>query len=480
MRIVSQWIILSTLIALICHVDSKNFAAQQIHDAGEEIDDGKSGDGDDDDDSDSQETTNDGWSSGDSKEEEEEDNQSESPKKDRQNAAGGRQTHAKDGSQQNMQVILDANKEFSSKVYPSMIQAVGADKNLICSILSLSTVMAMVREGAKGKTRQEIDTVLSLPESGVLEGYHAVMEKFGNNEQHFVMKAANKLYVADSFELNEDYKSRTMENFMAEAENIDFSHDKQAKETINKWTEEQTEGKIKNLFSSIDPASILVLVNAIYFKANWEFEFDKNRTIKSDFTLASGDQVKVDTMVNQRLKFHKMYPWHEAGCSVLRMYYSQNKTAMYVFRPYDDEDMEALAKVEQKLSGFDYSNFEERNFNDNLIAVDFVMMPKFKLETTHGKLVSILEGAGMVGLFGHGADLSGIGLGQMHVSQVVQKAFVKVDEEGTEAAAATGAVETPASIPPSFYADKPFAFVIRCEMSGLILFQGRVMDPRKS
>ncbi len=312
----------------------------------------------------------------------------------------------------------------------------------------------------------------------MLEGYRAVMEQFGNNE-HFVMKSANKLYVADRFELNEDYKSKTIENFRAEAENIDFSQAGQATETINKWVDDQTNGKIKDLFNNIDPTSVLVLVNAIYFKANWEFEFKKS-TYKLPFTLASGEQVEVDMILSPSNKTYRIHFWGETGCSVLRLHYSQKKTAMYVFVPDGKEDMEALGKVEQKLSGFDYSNFEGELESSLLIKMDNVRIPMFKLETTHEKLIGVLKNAGMVDLFGKAADLSGIGPAQIFISQLVQKAFVKVDEKGTEAAAATGAQEIDVSIKPHFYADRPFAFVIRCEMSGLILFQGRVMDPRKS
>ncbi len=125
-----------------------------------------------------------------------------SPQKDRQHAGGGK-IDAKEGWQA-VQAVVMANKEFSDKVYPAMVKAVGEDNNLICSILSLSTVLTMVREGAKGKTKEEMDSVLSLPDHGILEGYHAAMEKFKSNK-FYTIKAANKLYIGNDFELNQNY-----------------------------------------------------------------------------------------------------------------------------------------------------------------------------------------------------------------------------------------------------------------------------------
>ncbi len=182
----------------------------------------------------------------------------ESPKKDRQNTGKG--------SGWSIQTIVEANKEFSRKVYPEMVKAVGADKNFICSIFSLSAAMAMVREGAKGKTREEMDLVLSLPNDGALEGFRAALKKFQSNEYHTI-EAATKLYVDNKHELNPDYQSKVGSYFMAETESFDLSQQELAARTINGWVEENTDGKIKDILPTINEGDDAVLVNAASLSA---------------------------------------------------------------------------------------------------------------------------------------------------------------------------------------------------------------------
>ncbi len=496
MRALVLWIVLLYLFSVTSIVrGGKNFVAQLLHDPKVQDEDGKkSGSGIDSAEEDqssgdseeesSEESEEDGDSSG---EIEKENNSSrgsnggkaKSPKKDRQNTGGGK-IGAKGGWQET-QAVVEANKEFSSKVYPAMVKAVGEDNNLICSILSLSTVLTMVREGSKGKTKEEMDSVLSLPDHGILEGYNAALEKFKSNE-FYTIKAANKLYIGNDFELNQNYLTKTVDYFMAEAENIDFTREKETVGTINKWVEEKTNGKIKDLFSKLDPSTVMVLVNAIYFRADWESVFNQNNTRKSDFYLNPGETVQADTMFHYRSGTFRSYRWYDIDSNVLQMHYRGNKTAMYIFIQRGREVTGTnINYIEEKLSEFDYAVFQDGSQVSQ--SVHHMSLPKFKVETAHKRLVKVLSDAGMVSLFRNDADLSGISDVGLLVDQVVQKAFVEVDERGTEAAAASGISGVPMSLPigpqNDFYVDTPFVFVIRCEVTGLILFQGRVTDPTK-
>ena len=270
---------------------------------------------------------------------------------------------------------------------------------------------------------------------------------------------------------------------------MDFGQAEQSRTAINEWVEEQTNKKIKELIPerSIDASTKLILVNAIYFKADWDVKFCKSRTYEQDFHVSPTQKVQTD-MMHSTAKYGMLRSVTELnGATALEMPYKGKRMSMIFLLPaiglhatYSSlgDLEEAMLKVNDLNS---ILKFEQKSVVD-------VTLPSFKLESQLD-LVEPLKQLGMTDMFDEAkADFSGMTGGtnkHLFVSQVVQKAFIEVNEEGTEAAAATfvGFMETSAAgsppPPPRFTCDRPFMFLIRDNLTGMILFSGQVTDPTK-
>jgi serpin B len=246
-----------------------------------------------------------------------------------------------------------------------------------------------------------------------------------------------------------------------------------ARKTINAWVEKKTNGKIKDLISPgvLDSMTRLVLTNAIYFKGNWAKQFKENRTQDAPFTLADGKKIEV-AMMNQKAEFGYM---ETDTFQALELPYVDEELSMVILLP---KEIDALNEFEKALT--------TENLNQRLAEIHkcevVVFVPKFKT-TSQFSLADVLKSMGMKDAFSSDADFSGInGKRDLFISAVIHKAFVEVNEEGTEAAAATGVVMRLTSVGPAaipvFRADHPFLFLIRDNLSGSILFIGRVVNPK--
>ncbi|MBW2010870.1 MAG: serpin family protein, partial [Deltaproteobacteria bacterium] len=244
-----------------------------------------------------------------------------------------------------------------------------------------------------------------------------------------------------------------------------------ARITINKWVEQKTNDKIKELIKRgiLDPLVRLVLTNAIYFKGNWADRFDKNLTKDAMFHLLPGKSIKVP-MMNQKQKFG--YAEHE-NLQILELPYVGEDLSMLVLLP---KKVDGLTELENKLTTDNLKKWT-RHLGEREVRV---FLPKFEM-TSAFRLDKTLALMGMPDAFSMNADFSGMdGTQKLNISAVIHKAFIAVDEQGTEAAAATGVVIGVTSLPqpaPVFRADHPFMFLIRENLSKSILFFGRVVDP---
>jgi len=253
-------------------------------------------------------------------------------------------------------------------------------------------------------------------------------------------------------------------HYNGQFQSVNFSQSTAAAKIINDFVEQATRGKIKDLIdpSGLDGMTRLILVNAIYFKGSWQSKFMPQSTKQDKFYVKEGVEKMVD-MMHQKQKF--VYSADDS-MQVLGMPYVGEDVYMYVFLPKERFGLAALLK---SLNG---KKLMDTLANKNKEEV-IVSLPKFKVESTHG-LVPILKEMGISKAFSRDANFNGISTaGQLYISDVIQKAFVEVNEEGTEAAAATGVVMMArSSLPrnPSFKADQPFAYVI--EQNGSVLFGG--------
>ena len=377
--------------------------------------------------------------------------------------------------------VVNANDMFAFDIYKKLASEENEDNNLFLSPFSISSALALTYEGAKGKTADQIRSVFYFPENidTLRNGYLDVNTEINAGDPDYELNVANALWAEQTYKFLDDYVNTAKTYYSAETTNLDFKYQpEESRVTINDWAEEKTNGKIKDLIPAgmIDPLTRLVITNAIYFKGTWVLQFDENMTTEADFTTPSGEIVTVDMM--QRTDDDAIYGYAETDdLQVLEMPYeheSGKELSMVVLLPKEND----LSAAEDALTGDKFKEITS-SIESQQVKVYF---PKFKLETEY-QLSDTLSEMGMPMAFTESADFSGMdGTTDLSISNVVHKAFVEVNEEGTEAAAATAVVirltaEVGEELTPVFIADHPFIFMIQDDETGNILFIGRISNP---
>lgn len=364
--------------------------------------------------------------------------------------------------------MIDANNQFALDLY-SELSAENNDDNLFFSPTSISTAFAILYEGADGNTADEMQDMFGFEpdDSKRREEFASMQRSLNPQDEQYKLRLANALWLARGFEPLPEYTDTAATYYDSNVESLDFSSGK-AVEKINGWVDEKTEGKIEKLFDKLSSGTSLVITNAIYFKGEWVHQFDVERTKDRQFWIASETSVNVPTMSLSRtdLKYAR-----DDQMSVLELPYKGDDVSMLLLLP---ERTDGLKQIEESLT---IDKLAEMKSNLKTVKIA-VSIPKFSMETDYD-LKKYLSDMGMNDAFDSvNADLSGIsGAKGLFVEKAVHKAFVDVNEEGTEAAAATGVAVLQSGF--SFRADHPFVFVIQDNETGQILFIGRVMDPAK-
>ena len=375
-----------------------------------------------------------------------------------------------------MKDVAKADSEFVPRIYSKVTSK--HEGNLIMSALSIECVLAVASLGSKGNTEKEIKKTFSLPSNpkSLSHGFSEVMKVLNTDQKESVTtEVSNHVYIRKGAKLLDDFEKNTNKIQKGIIKHVDFSNAAKTTQQINDQVKKDTKGKITNLFSedSIDASTQLVFVNALYFKGKWKSEFNKRMTAEGEFYVSADKNVQADLMRTQGQ--YSVVDIKNVDARALQLPYKGDRFSMVVILP---NDRDGFKKLEQDLSKIDFS--KDIQF-DKPSKTYQVTLPKFKIETSMG-LVSALKELGIKDLFDAAkADLSGFtGSKGMFASALVQKAFIEVNEEGTEAAAATGMVVSSRSLsmPPSFICDHPFIFFIKDSKTGLILFTGRVMDPK--
>uniref|UniRef100_A0A914VJC2 Serpin domain-containing protein n=2 Tax=Plectus sambesii TaxID=2011161 RepID=A0A914VJC2_9BILA len=348
------------------------------------------------------------------------------------------------------------------------------DENCFLSPVSISVALAMTYAGAADNTKLQMNQVMfngAKSDEEVHGSFGELVSKLSEAKNGYEMTTANKMYAQKGFAIQPNYVDKLSKHYRNSVHAVDFkSEAESARNEINGWVAETTKQRIKDLLAPdvLNSDTRLVLVNAIYFKGEWAEQFKDYQTNKATFYAASNKESKVDMMhMTERFKYSD-----QPDCQVLGMQYKGYELAMYVFLP---KKRDGLAEVESSLTGERMLQLIE---GDRRIEVE-VHLPKFKLEMSFG-LGETLSSLGMSDLFDcNKADLSNItGDKSLHVSAVIHKAFIEVNEEGSEAAAATAVVMMlecgmvgPDVPPPKFIADHPFLFAISDGKS--LFFLGR-------
>jgi len=371
--------------------------------------------------------------------------------------------------------IEDSNKYFSIKLYDHV--AHNNNNNVVVSPFSIQSVLSMVLSGAAGETANQIRFGLSLPEDKFLHsGLSDILTSMGDKSENYTLKAVNRLYIQNGFHLRPRFLAFNQRTYQAVPETVDFQEVEKARQAINTWVREETNQKIEELISPgvLTPLSRLVLINALYFKGTWVEAFDKADTRKKNFHTNNGQVVSVDMM--HKIGGFNYRELHQLDAKRLMIPYKGDRLSMTIILP---NKKDGLQKLEERLRSVDLS--EIFNQKTAMQRVSF-SLPKFKIDSTHD-LKDPLTKIGIQHMFDQkNADFSGMSEAkELFVSHMIQKAFIEVNEEGSEASAATGAaMRVRAGIPTKplqFTCDHPFLFMIKDHLTGVILFSGKITNP---
>jgi len=348
-----------------------------------------------------------------------------------------------------------------------------ANRNIFISPFSVSTALQMAGNGAAGETKAEMQRVLKttgLP-AGTLNAACKDLNQSLNSQTNVVLNLANAIWYKKEFHLKPEFVSMNKQFFQAELGGVDFSKPESA-QTINHWADTSTHGKIKEVVQwPFDPALRVILANAIYFKGKWDRPFDKLRTSQDAFHLSAGGEKQIPMMWQ-----HGHFNYQQgSGFQAVRLPYAGKRLQMYLFLP-DTNSSPAKLLADLNAETWRDKILPQFRDNDGILA-----LPRFKLDYSV-MLNDPLKALGMRQAFAMDADFSTMADEPLFVSEVKQKSFVEVNEEGTEAAAVTTvAVAASAMLRPielfEMIVDRPFLFVIADDQTKSILFMGAIYDP---
>lgn len=372
-----------------------------------------------------------------------------------------------------IETLVAANNEFGFDLF-NQLRAEDKDKNVFFSPLSVATALAMTYNGASGDTHLAMKRALKYGEmnhADINQSSAALMAKLKTSDPKVELLTANSLWARQGVAFNPDFLGRNRQFFGAEVAALDFGNP-QAVKTINGWVSQNTKGKIPAIIEQIDGSLVMFLINAVYFKGQWQKRFDAALTQPQPFHLADG-KTKQTPMMAQSGSFQH---FKGENFQAVSLPYGQGGAAIYLFLPNEGVSLSSW------MGGLSFQKWQQwmPSFRN---APGDVKLPRFKMDYSR-ELNAALKALGMGVAFTQGqADFSGIREQKdLFISQVKHKAVIEVNEEGTEAAAATsvGMAITSVRREPerfSFIADRPFLLAIRDQQTGAILFMGAVFEP---
>ncbi|HEX7320501.1 MAG TPA: serpin family protein [bacterium] len=374
--------------------------------------------------------------------------------------------------------VVNANNRFAFELYTKFNERSGSKaENIFFSPYSIVVALTMTYEGARGQTAEEMRTVFHIPEDANLRrsNFAKIINEINGKDKKYKLSTANALWAQKDYKFLDGYTNAVEKFYGGKVTNLDFvKQGEKSRQTINTWVEDQTNKKIKDLIPPgvLDAYTRLVLTNAIYFKGTWAKQFDKKETRDEDFRTGAGENVKVPMMRLTGVDAEFYYGETEE-IQMLEMAYEGEDLSMVMLLPKEDK----LEEIERSITSEKWSEWKgmvsERRVD--------VYIPKFKFETQYF-MVDALTEMGMPSAFDTElADFSGMdGTKFLLIQNVIHKAFIEVNEEGTEAAAATAVIMgIDSAMPriPVFRADHPFIFAVQQRNTGNILFLGKVSDP---
>ena len=377
--------------------------------------------------------------------------------------------------------FVEDNNAFAIELYNAISE--DNNSNILFSPYSISEALAMTYAGARGQTEQQMAEVLhfKLSQDTLHQEFSNTDKKLksrgkeaeGKDDEGFRLNVANAIWGQKGYDFLADFLNTLSENYGAGLNTLDFANKtEESRVTINDWISEKTEDRIKDMIppGALSPLSRLVLTNAIYFNAAWEHQFSAGSITDRTFYLPDENEILVP-MMKQTKNFNYT---EEDNCQVVELPYDGNEVSMVIMLPGEGEFKSFEAALDAEKLDDIISDLEEKRVT--------LTMPKFKFESRF-RLSDTLSAMGMADAFSANADFSGISTEPgLSIDQVLHRAFIDVDENGTEAAAATAVIVVGAAPgkPPEpviMTIDRPFIFLIRDIETGTILFLGRVVNP---
>ncbi|MBL7073917.1 serpin family protein [candidate division KSB1 bacterium] len=368
--------------------------------------------------------------------------------------------------------LVESDNKFGLKLFKEIIKE-EEDKNVFISPLSVSMALGMTYNGANGTTKEAMEETLELggmTTEEINQSYKSLIELLTQLDPEVTFQIANSIWYRQEMAFEEEFINLNRTYFNAEVRGLNFN-DPNASDIINQWVDEKTNGKIEEIVDHIDPLTVMFLINAIYFKGTWTYEFDEDLTQDDWFTLPDGSQKSCKIMT---LEGDFNY-FSNADFRAIDLPYGDAGFSMMIFLPNPQTDIDSMiAKFSQENWDYWINSFSMRSVN--------LFFPKFTLEYEL-TLNDVLETLGMEIAFNpNQADFTKMYKpGGLFISYVKHKTFVEVNEEGTEAAAVTVVAIERTSVGPRniifMRVDRPFVFVIRENHSQTLLFIGKIVEP---
>ena len=366
--------------------------------------------------------------------------------------------------------LVAASNDFGLDLYKTTVQNESEDANIILSPLSVSMAFSMLINGAEGNTKTDILNTLHLgiDETESNQTCRDLLDFLPNVDNNVQCDIANSIWYRNGFNVLQEFIDDNQQYLDAEVQGLDFENPN-AKDIINEWVYNNTNQKIDGIIDEVRPDHVMFLINAIYFNAAWNEEFETQHTYQSNFTTNNGNQVPVDMMHSSAIDFGY---YQNNNVEVVDLPYGNTKK--YHFTAILPNGNNTISQLSNQINMTDVNNWVADLETGHGLTID---MPKFELEYEKG-LKQILSDMGMGIIFNPDADFSGIdGARDLAVSDVRHKTYMKVNEEGTEAAAVTSIDIVVTSLPAGVYINRPFILLIREETTGAILFIGRINNP---
>jgi len=372
------------------------------------------------------------------------------------------------------QEIVEADNSFGLKLFKE-INAKETGSNVFISPLSISMALGMTYNGSAGITEETMRTTLEfgdLSMSEINQAYKSLIGLLTGIDSDVEFNIANSIWYRDDWTFEQDFFERCDEYFDARVSGLDFSQNEEAKDTMDNWVDENTNGKIEEIVDYVDPMNdVMFLINAIYFNGNWTYRFNAEDT-KDDVFHLSGGSTKECKMMEIRSYFKY---FEDSLLQAIDIPYGNGNYSMTVILPRGSEDIDLVVAG---LTQEKWSDWMDRLSPDTVT----LFFPKLKLEyEIKDMLEEALATLGMgVAFDDQEADFTGMyGPGGIFIDRIIHKTFLEIDEEGTEAAAATVVAMSLTSIGGDFTirVNRPFIFTIKENHSGTILFMGKIVEP---